>query len=31
MGQVVKILKLKEDAKIPTRGSSQAAGYDLYA
>ncbi len=31
MGQVVKILKLKKDAKIPTRGSSQAAGYDLYA
>ncbi len=31
MGQIVKILKLKEDAKIPTRGSSQAAGYDLYA
>lgn len=31
MGQVVKILKLKEDAKIPTRGYSQAAGYDLYA
>lgn len=31
MGQVVKILKLKEDSKIPTRGSSQAAGYDLYA
>lgn len=31
MGQVVKILKLKEDAKIPTRGSLQAAGYDLYA
>lgn len=31
MGQVVKILKLKENAKIPTRGSSQAAGYDLYA
>ena len=31
MGQIVKILKLKKDAKIPTRGSSQAAGYDLYA
>lgn len=31
MGQVVKILKLKENAKIPTRGSSQAAGYDIYA
>ena len=27
----VKIRKLNEDAKIPSRGSSAAAGYDLYA
>lgn len=27
----VKIKKLKENAKIPTRGSKYAAGYDLYA
>lgn len=27
----VKIMKLYEDAIIPTRGSNQAAGYDLYA
>lgn len=28
---IVKIKKLKENAIIPTRGTSQAAGYDLYA
>ncbi len=28
---VVKIKKLKENAIIPTKGSSKAAGYDLYA
>lgn len=27
----VEIKKLFEDAKIPTRGSEEAAGYDLYA
>ncbi|MCL2311485.1 MAG: dUTP diphosphatase [Firmicutes bacterium] len=27
----VKILKLKENATIPTRGTSGSAGYDLYA
>lgn len=27
----IKIKKLRENAKIPTRGSSNAAGYDLYA
>lgn len=27
----VKIKKLKDDAIIPTRGSDEAAGYDLYA
>lgn len=27
----IKIKKLRETATIPTRGSSQAAGYDLYA
>lgn len=27
----VQIKKLKENATIPTRGSAQAAGYDLYA
>ena len=27
----VRIQKINEDAKIPTRGSAQAAGYDLYA
>ncbi len=27
----IKIKKLKENAIIPTRGSKQAAGYDLYA
>lgn len=27
----VKIKKLKENAIIPTKGSAQAAGYDLYA
>ena len=27
----IKIKKLKENAIIPTRGSAQAAGYDLYA
>ena len=27
----IDIKKLKENATIPTRGSSQAAGYDLYA
>lgn len=27
----IKIKKLYEDAKIPTRGSEYAAGYDLYA
>lgn len=27
----IKIKKLRENAKIPTRGSSSAAGYDLYA
>lgn len=27
----VKIKKLKENAIIPTKGSGQAAGYDLYA
>ncbi|MDD6069440.1 MAG: dUTP diphosphatase, partial [Clostridiales bacterium] len=28
---VAKIKKLKENAIIPTRGSAEAAGYDLYA
>ena len=27
----VKVKKLDEDAKLPTRGSDYAAGYDLYA
>ena len=27
----IKIKKLTETAKLPTRGSNQAAGYDLYA
>ena len=27
----IQIRKLKEDAKLPMSGSSQAAGYDLYA
>lgn len=27
----IKIKKLTESAKLPTRGSEQAAGYDLYA
>lgn len=27
----MKIVKLRKSAKIPTRGSEQAAGYDLYA
>lgn len=27
----IKVKKLKENAIIPTRGSNQAAGYDLYA
>ena len=27
----IQVKKLKENAKIPTRGSEQAAGYDLYA
>lgn len=27
----IKIKKMKENAKIPTRGSKYAAGYDLYA
>lgn len=27
----VQITKLRENAKIPTRGSEKAAGYDLYA
>ncbi len=27
----IQIQKLKENATIPTRGSAQAAGYDLYA
>ena len=27
----IKITKLREGAKIPTRGSEKAAGYDLYA
>ena len=30
-GVNIKLKKLKENAKIPTRGSSSAAGYDLYA
>ena len=29
--KTVKIVKLKEGAIIPTRGSDKAAGYDLYA
>jgi len=28
---VVKMKKIKEDAILPTRGSTEAAGYDLYA
>jgi len=28
---IVQIKKLREGARIPTRGSSNAAGYDLYA
>lgn len=28
---IVKIVQLREDAIIPTRGSDYAAGYDLYA
>ena len=31
MNTTVKIKKLNENAIIPTRGSNQAAGYDLYA
>lgn len=31
MMNVAKIKKLKENAIIPTRGSAEAAGYDLYA
>ena len=27
----IKITKLRESAKLPTRGSEKAAGYDLYA
>jgi dUTP pyrophosphatase len=27
----IKIKKINENAKIPTRGSTSAAGYDLYA
>ena len=27
----VKVMKLKPDATLPTRGSTSAAGYDLYA
>ncbi len=27
----IQIKKLKEDAKLPSRGSDQAAGYDLYS
>lgn len=27
----IKVKKLKKDALLPTRGSSYAAGYDLYA
>lgn len=27
----IKVKKLKQNAKLPTRGSIQAAGYDLYA
>ena len=27
----VEVKRLSETAKIPTRGSSEAAGYDLYA
>lgn len=27
----IKVKKLREDAKIPSRGSAAAAGYDLYA
>ena len=27
----IQIKKLKENAMLPTRGSSAAAGYDLYA
>ena len=27
----IKVVKLKENAALPTRGSNQAAGYDLYA
>ena len=29
--ETIKIKKLNENAKIPTRGSEYAAGYDLYA
>lgn len=28
---IIKVKKLKDNAKIPTRGSRYAAGYDLYA
>lgn len=32
MGKMeVKIKKLNENAKMPTKGSEMAAGYDLYA
>ena len=31
MTETIKIKKLNENAKIPTRGSEYAAGYDLYA
>ena len=27
----IKVVKLKENAALPTRGSNQVAGYDLYA
>lgn len=27
----IKIKKIRDTAKIPTKGSNEAAGYDLYA
>lgn len=29
--EIIKIKKIKENAKLPTRGSTLAAGYDLYS
>ena len=31
LNKTIKIKKIKENAKLPTRGSTLAAGYDLYS